>query len=131
VPLLPSGSAIAAYHSGRVDDERQVGQRFDVVDDRRLAKSSFDRRVTEDEDAAAALAFDAVNEGCLFAADERASAHLDDDVRVRCRLSRMFVAEQAIRFGLNDGFFQARTAMGVFGRGCRCRPCLRQCRTLR
>ena len=83
VPLLLGGA-----HRARTTRRRwsrisgQVGQRLDVVDDRRLAEQALDRRERRPRARHAALALDAVDQRGLLAADERAGAHLDDDVEV-------------------------------------------------
>ncbi len=80
VPLLVLVPRALNHSGAAVDERRQVGQRLDVVDDRRLAEQAADGRERRARTRHAAAALDAVDQRGLFAADERPGAHLDDDV---------------------------------------------------
>ena len=63
------------------DDHRNVGPRFNVVDDGRLAPQAFDGREGRTRNRHAALAFDRGEQGGFFAADKCAGAETELDVR--------------------------------------------------
>ena len=60
-----------------VEDDRDVGQRLHVVDDRRLAKQSLHGGKWGSGTRHAPAAFNAVDQGRLFAANKRPRPHLD------------------------------------------------------
>ena len=62
------------------DDGRDVGEGFDVVDERGLAPQAFLARIGRAGPRRAAFAFDGGDEGGFLAADEGAGAEADVDV---------------------------------------------------
>src|SRR5262245_12316968 len=65
-----------------VDDVRHAGERFDVVDDCRLAERPFDGREWRLDPRPAALAFEAFDQARLLAADIRRRAAMEINVAV-------------------------------------------------
>jgi hypothetical protein len=64
---------------------RQVRQRLDVVDHRRLGVQTLDRRERRLDARHPALTFERLEQRGLFAADVRAGAAVNDDVEVEAR----------------------------------------------
>ena len=114
VPLL-ARVPTAPNHSAPLRGQRgQVGQRLDVVDDRRLAEQAADGRERRAGARHAPLALDAVDQGGLLAADERPGAHLDDDFEAEAAAEDV-VAEQAVGLGLGDGRLEPLDRQGILG----------------
>ena len=65
-----------------LDDDRDVRERLDVVDDRRLAPEPLLRRIRRPDPGLAALALDRMDQRGLLPADEGAGAHADLEVEV-------------------------------------------------
>ena len=95
-------------------DDRHVGEGLDVVDVGRTAHVAGFGRERRLERRLAALAFHRVDEGGLFAADERAGAVADFDVEVEPRAENV-LAEQAVFAGLGDGNLEPLDGERVFG----------------
>ena len=68
-----------------LDDVRNATQCLDIVDDRRLAKSPFDRRERRLDPGPAPLPFQAFDQSGLFAADVRPGAAVQPDVEIEAR----------------------------------------------
>ena len=66
-----------------VDDVGEVGERLDVVDQRRAAVEALDGRKRRLQPRVAALALERVEERRLLAADVRAGAAMDDELDLR------------------------------------------------
>ena len=96
------------------EDGGNVGQRFDVVDDRRLAEQALHRRERRTRAGHAATSFNAVNQRRLFAAHESSGPHLDQDVQVEAGAEDV-VTKQAGRFGLFNRLLQSTDRQRIFG----------------
>ena len=95
-------------------DAGDVGQGLDVVEHGRLAVQTGDRRVRRPRPGHPPPAFDAGQDGRLFAADEGAGALLDGDVEVD-QAAQDVVAQQPGLAALGDGVLQALDGQRVFG----------------
>ncbi len=95
-------------------DLRDVGIGLDVVEHRRLAEQALDRREGRADARLAAVAFDRGHERRLFAADERAGAEAQLDVKIKAAAKDVF-AQKAVLARLFDGDFQTVDGDGVFG----------------
>ena len=77
------------FEPGRAafEDVRDAAERLDVVDDRRLAEGALDGRERRLDPGPAALAFEALDQAGLLAADvgPRAAVNPDVQVEARCR----------------------------------------------
>ena len=93
------------------EDARHVGQRLDVVDDRRLAEQAGLHRERRLVPRLAAMPFDRVEDRGLFAADVRAGAAADLDVEGEAAAEDVR-AEEAVAPGLVDRVLDALGASG-------------------
>ena len=108
VPTALNQSAPAATREGR------LAKRLDVVDDRRFAEQPADGGKRGTRARHAAFAFDAVDQGSLFAAHERPRPHLDDHVQVKSAAEDV-VAQQAVGLGLGHRRLEPLDGQGIFG----------------
>ena len=89
-------------HSAPVgDDPRHVGERLDVVDQRRPAVEALDRRERRLQARVAALALERVEQRRLLAADVGAGAAVDDQLEVAVAAEDV-LAEVARLVGFGD-----------------------------
>ena len=116
-PSCPCSTAVPTdeNHSAPCShDPRHVGQRLDVVDDRRLAEQAADGRERRPRPRHAAAPLDAVDQRRFLAAHERAGALLDDDLEAEAGVEDV-LPEQAVRLRLRDGGGQRRDGQRVLG----------------
>ena len=123
---LRSGRALGADRGERLaaleQDERDVGQRLDVVDDGRLAEQPDLDRERRLVARLAALALDRLEERRLLAADVGAGAAPELDVEGEARAQDVG-AEQAGRAGRGDRASRRAPRPPGTRRGCRGSPC--------
>ena len=113
VPLLFS-VPIAANQSRAVADDRPgVGERLDVVDQRRIAPEARLRRVGGPRAGRAPPALDRGDQRGLLAADEGAGADAQVDAKVERRVEDL-AAQQPQLPGLPDGGFEPLDGQRVF-----------------
>ena len=113
VPLLFSVPMAANHSAPLVDDHRDIGPGFHVVDDRGLAPKALLGRIGRAVAGLADIAFDKVDERGLFAADIGAGAPADLDIEAEGRAQDL-VSQETLLFGLGDGLAQPRGGQGIF-----------------
>ena len=92
-----------AYQAApRVDDVRDVRQGLDVLDERRLAPQANLGGIGRLEPGFAALAFQRLDHGGLFAADVRARAAVHRNIQVEAAAQDV-LAEEAVLVGVGNG----------------------------
>ena len=95
------------------NQSRNIGDCFNVVDDRRLPEKPFLRRERRARSRHPALALDAPDQRGFLAADERARAFADDDFQIETAVQNIF-SEQTVRPRLLDCVFQTPDGKRVF-----------------
>ena len=109
------GRADAAEPVGPVVDHgRHVGEGLDVVDDRRLAPQAALRGIGRADPRLPALAFNRMDQGRFFAADEGPRAEADFQVEIEARAEDV-LAQQAPGAALVDGVLDAADGHRVLG----------------
>ena len=95
-------------------DDGDIREGFDVVDDGRLAPETLDGGEWRLRDGHAAVAFDGLEKGRLFAADEGACAQTDFNIKIEAGAEDV-VAHEAHFLGLRDGDLEPLNGEGIFG----------------
>ena len=95
------GTDLAEPLGALVDDDGDVGERFDVVDDRRAAPETLDRRERRTGLRHTAVTFDRLEKSRLFAADERAGAEAELDVEIEVAAENLLAQETEVASLLN------------------------------
>ena len=114
VPLLFSVPIVANQSRAVENDDRDIRPGLDVVDQRRLAEEPDRGRIRRPRPGHAARALDGVDQGRLFAADERAGAQPDLDVEGEVG-SEDVLAEQAVLAGVLDRLLQPLDRQRILG----------------
>ena len=76
-----------------LEDVRHAAERFDVVDDRRLAERAFDGGKRRLDPRPGPLAFEAFDQARLFAADVRARPAVQVDVEIEARAENVLAQQ--------------------------------------
>ena len=116
VPLLPSVPDAGIPLAAVPDDLRDVGEGFDVVQDRRFLPEPLERRERRTRTRHAAFALDRAHQSGFFAAYEGPRSLVDVDVEVEPG-SEDVLSEQAVVPRLPDGDAQAANGERIFGPG--------------
>ena len=111
--LRSLGTDLAEPLGALVDDYGNVGERFDVVDDRRAAPKTLDRRERRTGLGHTAVTLDRLEKSRLFAADERAGAEAELDVEIEVAAENL-LAEKAEVASLLDGDLKALDGERIF-----------------
>ena len=107
------GADLAEPLGALVDDDGNVGERFDVVDDRRTAPETLDRRERRTGLRHAAVTLDRLEKSRLFAADERAGAEAELDVEIEVAAENLLAQKSEVA-GLLDGDLETLNGERIF-----------------
>ena len=99
--LRSLGTDLAEPLGALVDDNGDIGERFDVVDDRRAAPETLDRRERRTGLRHTAVTLDRLEKSRLFAADERAGAEAELDVEVEVAAENLLAQKAEVASLLN------------------------------
>ena len=100
--LRSLGTDLAEPLGALVDDDGDIGERFDVVDARRAAPKTLDRRERRTGLRHTAVTLDRLEKSRLFAADERAGAEAELDIKVEVAAENLLAQETEVAGLLNS-----------------------------
>ena len=111
--LRSLGTDLAEPLGALVDDDGDVGERFDVVNDRRAAPETLDRRERRTGLRHTAVTLNRLEKSRLFAADERAGAEAKLNVEVKVAAENLLAQKTEVA-SLLDGDLKALDGERIF-----------------
>ena len=111
--LRSLGTDLAEPLGALVDDDGDISERFDVVNDRRAAPKTLDRRERRTGLRHTAVTLDRLEKSRLFAADERAGAEAKLNVEVKVAAENLLAQKTEVA-SLLDGDLKALDGERIF-----------------
>ena len=92
----------------------QIRKSLDIIDNRRLAKHTANRRERRPRTRHASLTLDTANQSRLFATDKCTGTHLHDNLKIKTAAENIF-AKQPIGFRLSHRDIEPLNGKRIFG----------------